>query len=213
MRKREIYLTAVLLVLIGVVLGTIITLFNIEFNHTNLSDVTITEIKRTEYPHFTDNDLKAVDARFVFKEIAEEVTPTVVYIETITTQDLDEENPNLSDEFWDKLIPKKARTVGSGILISQNGYILTNNHVIEGAIKNGINVILNDKREYTARLVGQDPSTDLAVIKIDAKNLPSILIGNSDSVDVGEWVLAIGNPFRLRSTVTAGIVLYKPMLL
>ncbi|HLR31577.1 MAG TPA: trypsin-like peptidase domain-containing protein, partial [Fodinibius sp.] len=80
------------------------------------------------------------------------------------------------------------------------------NHVIERAVEEGIKVILNDKRTFSARVVGTDPSTDLAVMKIDALDLPAITIGNSNEVRVGEWVLAVGNPFRLRSTVTAGIV-------
>ncbi len=207
MRKRELYLTAVLLILIGVSLGTIIALYSINPEFAPLSDVNITEVKRAEVPFFEDDDLVEYDARFVFKRIAEEVTPTVVYIETIIPVNVPEdETHNFSDELWDRLVPQRARTVGSGVIITEDGYILTNYHVIEGAVRNGLNVILNDKREYPARLVGQDPSTDLAVIKINAENLPAIVVGNSETVDVGEWVLAIGNPFRLRSTVTAGIV-------
>lgn len=207
MRKRELYLTAVLLILIGVSLGTVIALYSISPEFAPLSEVNITDVKRTETPLFNDDDLANVDARFVFKRIAEEVTPTVVYIETIIPVNTpDDETHNFSDEIWDRLVPQRARTVGSGVIITEDGYILTNYHVIEGAVRNGLNVILNDKREYPAQLVGQDPSTDLAVIKINARNLPSVVIGNSETVDVGEWVLAIGNPFRLRSTVTAGIV-------
>ena len=207
MRKRELYLTALLLILIGVSLGTIIALYSISPEFAPLSEVNITEVKRTETPLFNDDDLADIDARFVFKRIAEEVTPTVVYIETIIPVNTpDDETHNFSDELWDRLVPQRARTVGSGVIITDDGYILTNYHVIEGAVRNGLNVILNDKREYPAQLVGQDPSTDLAVIKINAQNLPAVVVGNSDTVDVGEWVLAIGNPFRLRSTVTAGIV-------
>jgi Do/DeqQ family serine protease len=96
---------------------------------------------------------------------------------------------------------------GSGVIISADGYIVTNNHVIEDA--NEIEVILNDNRKYTAEIVGTDPSTDLAVLKIKEKNLQAIPIGNSDNILVGEWVLAVGNPFNLTSTVTAGIVSAK----
>jgi Do/DeqQ family serine protease len=207
MKKRELYLTALLLILIGVSLGTIIALYSISPEFAPLSEVNITEVKRTDTPFFEDDDLAEFDARFVFKRIAEEVTPTVVYIETIIPVNApDDETHNFSDELWDRLVPQRARTVGSGVLITDDGYILTNYHVIEGAVRNGLNVILNDKREFPAQLVGQDPSTDLAVIKINASNLPSVVVGNSETVDVGEWVLAIGNPFRLRSTVTAGIV-------
>lgn len=96
---------------------------------------------------------------------------------------------------------------GSGVIYSEDGYILTNNHVVEFADE--FEVTLHDNREFKARLVGRDANTDMAVIKIDGKNLPSIEIGNSDAVKVGEWVLAVGNPFDLTSTVTAGIVSAK----
>lgn len=96
---------------------------------------------------------------------------------------------------------------GSGVIFSQDGYIVTNNHVVDGAHE--IEVVLNDKRTFSAQLIGNDPSTDLAVIKIDQDDLPYLQFGNSDDVKVGEWVLAVGNPFNLTSTVTAGIVSAK----
>jgi Do/DeqQ family serine protease len=95
---------------------------------------------------------------------------------------------------------------GSGVIFKENGYILTNNHVIENADK--IEVVIN-KRVYEAALVGKDPSTDLAILKIEATKLPAIAIGSSKNLEVGEWVLAVGNPFNLNSTVTAGIVSAK----
>jgi serine protease Do len=96
---------------------------------------------------------------------------------------------------------------GSGVIVESDGYIITNNHVVQDA--NVITVTLNDKREYTAELIGTDPSSDLALIKIDATKLPKLEYGNSDQVKVGEWVLAVGNPFNLTSTVTAGIISAK----
>ncbi len=102
--------------------------------------------------------------------------------------------------------PKREAT-GSGVIISNDGYIVTNNHVVEGADE--LTVTLNDNKEYSARIVGADKTTDLALIKIDAKNLPAIVIANSDELKVGEWVLAVGNPFNLNNTVTAGIVSAK----
>ncbi len=96
---------------------------------------------------------------------------------------------------------------GSGVIVSVDGYIVTNNHVIENASE--IEVILNDNSKYKAKLIATDPSTDIAVLKIEGKNLQPIVIGNSDNVKVGEWVLAVGNPFNLTSTVTAGIVSAK----
>lgn len=96
---------------------------------------------------------------------------------------------------------------GSGVIVSPDGYIITNNHVIEEGSK--YEITLNDQREFSAQLVATDPQTDLALLKIDARDLPFLIIGNSDSLQVGEWVLAVGNPFNLASTVTAGIVSAK----
>jgi len=96
---------------------------------------------------------------------------------------------------------------GSGVIISSNGMIVTNNHVIDEADE--INVVLNDKREFNAKLIGTDPSTDIALLKIEASGLSALTFGNSDELKLGEWVLAVGNPFNLTSTVTAGIVSAK----
>jgi Do/DeqQ family serine protease len=102
--------------------------------------------------------------------------------------------------------PKKTAT-GSGVIISTDGYIVTNNHVVDGADE--LTVTLNDNSEYSARIIGADKTTDLALIKIDGRNLPAITIANSDNVKVGEWVLAVGNPLGLNNTVTAGIISAK----
>ena len=102
--------------------------------------------------------------------------------------------------------PKRVGA-GSGVIISTDGYIVTNNHVVDGADE--LMVTLNDNKEYSARIIGADATTDLALIKIDAKSLPAIQIANSDDVKVGEWVLAVGNPLGLNNTVTAGIVSAK----
>ena len=96
---------------------------------------------------------------------------------------------------------------GSGVIITHDGYIVTNNHVVEGA--SNISVTLNDHREFEASIIGTDPTTDLALLKIDSDDTPFISFGNSDNVKIGEWVLAVGNPFNLTSTVTAGIVSAK----
>ena len=102
--------------------------------------------------------------------------------------------------------PKRQAT-GSGVIISSDGYIVTNNHVVEGADE--LTVTLNDNREYNAKIVGTDKQTDLALIKVNAKNLPALPIGDSEKLKVGEWVIAVGNPYNLSSTVTAGIVSAK----
>ena len=101
----------------------------------------------------------------------------------------------------------KRTAAGSGVIITSDGYIVTNNHVVDGADE--LTVTLNDNKEYSARIIGADATTDLALIKIDAKSLPAIVIANSDNVKVGEWVLAVGNPLGLNNTVTAGIVSAK----
>lgn len=192
------------MILIGVFIGTLVALYTINDDLAPLSEVRYTEVKKSESPFFEDEELADIDPRFIFKNIASSVTPSVVYIETIIPVSGNEESS--SNNFWNRVIPRRARTVGSGVLITTDGYIITNNHVIEDAVDQGIKVVLNDKREYPAKVVGLDPSTDLAVIKIEGENHSAITVGNSETVDVGEWVLAIGNPFRLRSTVTAGIV-------
>ena len=133
-----------------------------------------------------------------FIAAAEAVTPSVVNIKTY--------QGGGNFDFWGSN-NSFGSSSGSGVIISADGYIVTNNHVIEDGSE--IEVTLNDNREYKASIVGTDPSTDLALIKIKGKNLPHLYFGNSDSLRVGEWVLAVGNPFNLESTVTAGIVSAK----
>ena len=106
-----------------------------------------------------------------------------------------------------KVQTPKREGSGSGVIISTDGYIVTNNHVVDGADE--LTVTLNDNKEYSARIIGTDKTTDLALIKISATNLPAMPIGDSDKLKVGEWVLAVGNPFNFNSTVTAGIVSAK----
>ena len=103
--------------------------------------------------------------------------------------------------------PEYATGVGSGVIINPDGYIVTNNHVVEDA--DNIEVTLNDNRKFTAKVIGRDPNTDIALVKIETKDLPYLTWGNSESLKLGEWVLAVGNPFNLTSTVTAGIVSAK----
>ncbi len=109
------------------------------------------------------------------------------------------------EDFWGKYSPGESS--GSGVIISNDGYIITNNHVIENT--NEIRVLMDDMREYDAIIVGTDPTTDMALLKIEATDLPYLIFADSDTLMIGEWVLAVGNPFRLASTVTAGIVSAK----
>ena len=103
--------------------------------------------------------------------------------------------------------PQQQRGGGSGVIISPDGYIVTNNHVVEDASE--VKVTLNDNRTFTAKVIGTDPTTDVALVKIDATDLPNIPFGESDALRLGEWVLAIGSPYGLQSTVTAGIISAK----
>jgi len=111
------------------------------------------------------------------------------------------------NDFFFRGTPQTIKASGSGVILSSDGYIVTNNHVVQEASK--ITVTLNDKREYTAQVIGTDPSTDLALLKIDETGLQYLTFGNSDNAKIGEWVLAVGNPFNLTSTVTAGIISAK----
>lgn len=142
-----------------------------------------------------------------FTEAAERSVNAVVHVTTETT--INVRDP-FADFFWGYRAPSQQRQqqgAGSGVIISADGYIVTNNHVVEGADK--IKVHLNDRRQFDARIVGRDPSTDIAVLKVEGADLATLEYGNSDEVKVGEWVLAVGNPMNLTSTVTAGIVSAK----
>ena len=102
---------------------------------------------------------------------------------------------------------RKEQSLGSGVIVSEDGYIVTNNHVVEGADE--IKVVLSDRREFVGKVVGADPKTDLAIVKIKDSDLPAIVWGDSDQIEVGEFVLAIGSPFGLNQTVTSGIISAK----
>jgi serine protease Do len=136
-----------------------------------------------------------------FVPAAKAVTPGVVHIKTLYQND----SGNSPSSFGGGSVPPMGS--GSGVVISSDGYIATNNHVVENATQ--IEVIFTDRRGFKAKLVGRDPNTDLALLKVDAKDLPMVKFGNSDKVEVGEWVLAVGYPFSLNTTVTAGIISAK----
>ncbi len=166
---------------------------------------------------------RTIDLSLDFTEIAKKTTPSVVHITTTQNSNFsrnreqgNREMPDIFREFFGDSFDgeffrqnpnQPQQSSGSGVIVSQDGYIVTNNHVVSNAAQ--IEVVLQNKQTYTAKMVGVDPSTDLAVIKIEAQNLPNMALGNSDQVEVGEWVLAVGNPFNLESTVTAGIVSAK----
>ena len=157
-----------------------------------------------------------------FTKAANAAVPAVVHIKTKTpakkvTNDLGNRRNNM-DDFFDQffgpgfgpnIIPEQKAS-GSGVLISEDGYIVTNNHVIaserSGGLAEEINVTLHDRRTFKAKVIGRDPSSDIAVLKIDATKLPYLVYGNSDNIQLGQWVLAVGYPLTLETTVTAGIV-------
>jgi len=157
---------------------------NVPFTLTSENEIFFTD-------RFTDNFVSARPDDFI--DAAERSRNAVVFIRAI-------ENKNLFDR-------KSTSSTGSGVIISPDGYLVTNSHVIGDA--QNITVTLHDNREFNAEVVGNDPSTDICLLKLEEQNLPFLLIGNSDSLHVGEWVIAIGNPYKLQSTVTAGIVSAK----
>jgi len=139
---------------------------------------------------------------------AEQTVHAVVHVTTMSMRQSQASNPIMEWLYGDTYSqPREVKGIGSGVIISRDGYIITNDHVIENA--ENVSVKLNDNREFEAEVIGKDPTTDIALLKIKADDLPYIKYGNSDDLKLGEWVLAVGNPFNLTSTVTAGIVSAK----
>ena len=162
-----------------------------------------------KFASMSDTKIGSTDLTYA----AERTVHSVVHVKV--KQEVKNSIQEFGDPFFDFFFgqprsfqqPEATTGAGSGVIISTDGYIVTNNHVIDNAAE--IEVTLNDKRTFKAKVIGTDPSTDVALIKIDATDLQPITIGNSDNLKVGEWVLAIGNPFNLTSTVTAGIISAK----
>ncbi|HCA43567.1 MAG TPA: trypsin [Bacteroidetes bacterium] len=206
MKNKSIFAGAILLVF-AISFGAILIA---AFNKGNLKAGTDIEFK-TNAP-ITNINPSVAGLNDAFVEISKAVTPTVVYIEVTNQGKKDEQkDQNKNFEFFfgpdfDFGDQMPSQGSGSGVIISNDGYIITNNHVVGNASEDGIKVILTDKREFSAKLVGADPNTDIAVIKIEASDLPVATVGNSDNVQVGQWVLAVGNPLGLNNTVTSGIV-------
>lgn len=192
--------------LLGAVSGAgIIKLFDSKPTYT-----TVSNSQPVQFANFPDHIIQ--NPNFVTASAL--ATPAVVHIKTKVNPKNSQENNQEEDIrsffgrpdfFFGPQGPQMGS--GSGVIITSDGYIITNNHVINGADE--IEVILNDKRSFSGTVVGTDPSTDIALVKIIASDLPVLQFGNSDNVQVGEWVLAVGNPFNLTSTVTAGIVSAK----
>lgn len=168
------------------------------------------------YAKFFNNEKSAGPADFV--DAASAAIPATVHIKTKTVRtasnNLPRKNPfsdlfgiDPNDFFGDRSRSLPEMGSGSGVIISEDGYVVTNNHVVDGADE--VTVTLSNKKSFKAKVVATDPSTDLAVVKVEAKGLPFLLYGNSDEVKVGQWVLAVGYPLSLETTVTAGIVSAK----
>ncbi|HMU41683.1 MAG TPA: Do family serine endopeptidase [Ignavibacteriaceae bacterium] len=194
--KSKKMIGAAALIAIGIIFGALL-ITGFGWIRPGLSDINL----GAAYPPVNlDADATAFSKAFI--EVAEKVTPTIVQINVISET---KDNPHDNFFFFPfNEVPPEQRGSGSGIIISEDGYILTNNHVVQNAKQ--VSVGLFDKRTFDATVVGTDPLTDLAVIKIDAENLPDAYLGDSDNLKVGQWVMAIGNPLSLSSTVTAGIV-------
>ena len=142
-----------------------------------------------------------------FSDAAENAVQTVVYVKVVKRAKVTRPSSLFDMLFGFPETPQEQVGLGSGVIIRPDGYIVTNNHVISGA--DAIEVTLENDKVYPATLVGTDPATDIALLKIEAENLPCIEMGDSDQLRLGDWVLAIGSPYDLRSTITAGIVSAK----
>ncbi len=178
------------------------------FDHASNKD-SIKQAQQVRYVNLPERTALPSATESEFNTAAETGVKAVVHVKTETEVETYAANPFYYFFFGDRGMPPKQAVLGfgSGVILSPDGYIVTNYHVIENAHK--IQVTLDDKRTYKAELIGVDPPTDLALLKIKADNLPYLNFGDVDQVRLGDWVLAIGNPFNLTSTVTAGIISAK----
>ena len=200
MRTKNI-VAALALVVLGVIFGAVLV-SGFGWVRPSLAEVQI----GTQVAPVQDIDPELLNFNNAFIEVAEKVTPSIVQIRVISRVDRDDSQNDPFHFFmpFRDDIPRERQGSGSGVIISDDGYILTNNHVVENASQ--VSVDLYDRTSYDAEVIGTDPLTDLAVIKIDAEDLPAAYLGDSDKLKVGQWVMAIGNPLAFTSTVTAGIV-------
>lgn len=174
--------------------------FEIEGNYS-------TKTNKAIKPPIIDNKIRVFN-KLDFTKAADLSLNAVVHIKVSSVSYNNYYRGSVLDYFFNReKSPSFKVGFGSGVIVDKKGYIITNNHVIENSDK--IEVILHDKRTYEAKMIGRDPTTDLAVLKVKENNLSFLNFGNSDKVKIGEWVLAVGNPFNLSSTVTAGIVSAK----
>jgi len=204
-------------VLFASLFGGIIALggYQLIFEDEEPTTTTFEQVQPVEFTSNFDTAIIAAPQGLNFVTAAEIAMPSVVHIRsTYNGSGQTSRSPldnmfkeYFGDQFRGRGGPRRGRSSGSGVVISPDGYIVTNNHVIDRADE--IEILLNDNRTYPAEIIGTDPTTDLALLKIEAEGLQHMVFGNSDALRIGEWVLAVGNPFEFRSTVTAGIVSQK----
>ncbi|MCX6137500.1 MAG: trypsin-like peptidase domain-containing protein, partial [Ignavibacteriales bacterium] len=207
MKKRSVF-AAFVLIGIGIIVGALLVS---NFDVIGLGNAqNRVKLGAERMPTPLSPELKAFNEAFA--NVAKEATPAVVSIVVTTKAKKTQGNeffhffPDFKFRMPDQ--EEQSQGAGSGVIVTKDGYIITNNHVVQEADEKGIKVTLSDTRSFSAKLIGTDPLTDVAVIKVDANDLPLAMLGNSDEVRVGQWSLAIGNPLGLNSTVTAGIVSY-----
>ncbi|MDN3668526.1 Do family serine endopeptidase [Echinicola jeungdonensis] len=211
MNKKQFLLS----ILLASVIGGLVALAGVSLLTPSEKVANFEEKQNTSFVNWLNNDNFNIPDGINFVASASQVTPAVVHIRSTVTIPEGRRGGNPLEEFFDFRYPdrdgqgpmREGRSSGSGVIISKDGYIVTNNHVIENAKE--ISVTLHDNTRYRAKIIGTDPTTDLALLKIEAEKLPFVPFGDSDKTKVGEWVLAVGNPFDLTSTVTAGIVSAK----
>ncbi|WP_162341532.1 Do family serine endopeptidase [Cyclobacterium salsum] len=210
MNRKQFFLGMILASLIG---GMVAVLGVSLLQNNQDSSTNFTEKQDTSLVNWLADDRFVIPEGINFVASAEQVTPAVVHVRSTVTMGNRESGVDPLEEFFGfrsprgEAPPRQGRSSGSGAIISKDGYIVTNNHVIDNASK--VDVTLEDNRRFTAKVIGTDPTTDLALLKIEANNLPFIPFGDSDQAKIGQWVLAVGNPYELNSTVTAGIISAK----
>lgn len=211
MSKKQFFLG----MLLAAFLGGVVALAGVSFLIKPQNAGTFDEKQQASFVNLLSGEDFTIPDGINFVASAQVVTPAVVHVKSqISYTSRSERDP--VQEFFGFPDPREGQggqdgsmpvSSGSGVIISSDGYIVTNNHVVEGATK--IDISLENNKRYEATVIGTDPTTDLALLKIEANNLPFVKFGDSDETKIGEWVLAVGNPFDLNSTVTAGIISAK----
>lgn len=213
MSKRQFFLG----ILLAALIGGVVALAGVSFLIQPQNAGTFDEKQQASFVNMLSDENFTIPDGINFVASAQVVTPAVVHVKSqVAYTPRSQRDP--IQEFFGIPDPRGDRgqgggngnmpmSSGSGVIISSDGYIVTNNHVIEGATK--VDISLDNNKRYEATIIGTDPTTDLALLKIEASNLPFVKFGDSDQTKIGEWVLAVGNPFDLNSTVTAGIISAK----